>query len=792
MPELARGAALGLAALYLVPRLLVGGLCRPGAGLSSADLELDADLVQAAVELLGLAAASAAGLWLGAARGRGEALPRSALARAALALVVLGASPVLWAYDGFGAARLALSRAVLLAVALSILGLAADPGARRVLLALLVATAAALGLGAIHSYAFDLAEARRALERDPALGRVAGEGLELDLRNRLYTDEAAAPFATSGLLAVAAVMGLALAAGCAWDSARSEGPGGHRYRLAALAASSAAALSSGAALVAARSAAGWGALGVAVLALALRLAGPRWRRATAALALAGALGLAAAAGSLGVRRVAAAVGGETLTVRVEYWAGALRMALDRPWTGWGLGAFGHLYPSYRPLMAEETQHAHGAVFQEWAETGLIGLAALAVFWGVALAGAWRPAGSPGAVPEGPVRLETLLAALGGLGGLAFLRGLPVPLAADPARLAMMALAWLAVYGALVRHLRPGRGVALGLYAGLAGLLAHGLLDVDLEDRAVHQWGLVLAAVALAPAAARAARGAAGPVLRWALGLVPLAAFLALGLVVLPAALRAWRHRVEARALEASGLEDGSTVPGFVAAGQGAVDRAIAEWGEAVRRSPWDRRARLTLARAHARRGELTGDPAEGARAEAGYREAAALVRPNLEEAARAHEAALEAFPGDPSQRWLAGMAWLALARAARDGAARDRGVAHLEAALEALPRESGFHRALAGAWLDEASGAPDPLRALHHLRAARATSPAQPRVRYDLARLCRDLAPTGDGPALRAEARREFAAALETSARVRNERLRLPAQELEACRAALRELEPGG
>lgn len=62
----------------------------------------------------------------------------------------------------------------------------------------------------------------------------------------------------------------------------------------------------------------------------------------------------------------------TLMYRIDYWKAALGMFAGREFFGSGLGTFGVLYPTFKPLHAQDTQLAHNDFMQLIVETGLCG------------------------------------------------------------------------------------------------------------------------------------------------------------------------------------------------------------------------------------------------------------------------------------------------------------------------------------------------------------------------------------------------------------------------------------
>ncbi|MCK5861538.1 MAG: O-antigen ligase family protein [Candidatus Hydrogenedentes bacterium] len=80
----------------------------------------------------------------------------------------------------------------------------------------------------------------------------------------------------------------------------------------------------------------------------------------------------------------------SLRLRFGYWRVALRMALDNPLTGVGLGNFAIAYPAYQYIGAGDVREAHNGFLQVFSETGLMGGLLFAAFWiYFGLWGAWR-------------------------------------------------------------------------------------------------------------------------------------------------------------------------------------------------------------------------------------------------------------------------------------------------------------------------------------------------------------------------------------------------------------------
>lgn len=72
--------------------------------------------------------------------------------------------------------------------------------------------------------------------------------------------------------------------------------------------------------------------------------------------------------------------GASFRLRLGYWKIGLRMFLDNPWTGVGLGNFGVAYPKYQTMDAGDVKAAHNAVVKTLAETGIFGALLFSAYW----------------------------------------------------------------------------------------------------------------------------------------------------------------------------------------------------------------------------------------------------------------------------------------------------------------------------------------------------------------------------------------------------------------------------
>ncbi len=321
----------------------------------------------------------------------------------------------------------------------------------------------------------------------------------------------------------------------------------------------------------------------------------RWRRLVAVAVLAALLVvvvdraaplISVSAGAAAVTDVTAlAAGAEpegTLAPRLDYWQGAVRIAVDNPVVGVGPGAFAAALPPYLQDPGNYSRYAHQLLLQMSAEAGLPGLAALVV---------------------------------------------------------LLAVTAAAVGKALRTGEGPERALTAGLAGGLAASLLHNLVDLDWYVPAIAVTASVAAGLATAGAPAdtfdRTARRLAGVAIVLALmwtgmrsaetaAMDQAARVLTAG----DAPAAAARYELAASANVLSGAprvavarlaltEDGVVPPV-------SADRGIAAAREAVQRSRLDVEAKSVLAALLQQRGGA-GDAEESVRL---LRAAAALRQPS--------------------------------------------------------------------------------------------------------------------------------------------------------------------
>jgi len=102
-----------------------------------------------------------------------------------------------------------------------------------------------------------------------------------------------------------------------------------------------------------------------------------------------------------IRRTLLSQGGhESMLARLSLWFSGLRMAMDAPWTGHGVGSFGHAYEAYRQAGApwatadiRLTPWPHNVFVEVLFDKGIVGLAAFGVLYAWIARNLWhRPVG----------------------------------------------------------------------------------------------------------------------------------------------------------------------------------------------------------------------------------------------------------------------------------------------------------------------------------------------------------------------------------------------------------------
>jgi len=237
-------------------------------------------------------------------------------------------------------------------------------------------------------------------------------------------------------------------------------------------------------------------------------------------------GLAAGAGAVAVGATAAVIVAglwaprllpASLRVRWEYWAGSAGAVAEAPVAGVGAGNFGDAYLRHRlPGAAESTKTAHNVFFDAAAQFGLVGAAAYLAVLGAVLLGAARPAAP---VPRPPPSGQRRAGAVAGwcvlLGGAVLAARWAWVGTDKPAALlveAVMPAAVFAVFLLLAGWVGSAPGWAgqagpagrIGLVAGLVGFAAHNLLTYTLwmPATATVFWVAAMASAGGAAAPAR--------------------------------------------------------------------------------------------------------------------------------------------------------------------------------------------------------------------------------------------------------------------------------------------------
>lgn len=718
------GLGLVLLATALTARALTTGggfeLLHPGA-----QLLLDAVLLCGASSTL-----------LARGLGRvGPSAPRAVLALSGVLALVLVLAAVRAPHQDL-AWRTALSWVGLLLLALVAHDLGREPAAGRAL------TGLALGL---VTCAAGLALEERFVARPAALARYEAGELESELgpmdasyrqalEERVHSPEAAGPFLLPGLLASATAMLLPLAIASAWHL--------RRGLLGAGLAACVLVLLGG--FLQAQSKGGAVALLAAVGGLALLhpLLAPFRPRLLLGGAIGGGLllvlGLAAWARNPDAEGV-----GLSFAVRLEYWSAGLGMARDHPLLGVGLNQFREFYAAYKPPRAEETLHAHNALVQVLAETGVVGLAAA-----LGLLGAWARAGLSGldalGTEVGPAaeRRKTPWVLGGAALGLLLVGSYGDVYSFDrdtqPHLLALfVVLPGVTVLGAAAAERMPPRLLAAALLGGSCAFLADGLLDFGLHHAGMATLAALL--VGLGTGMGRPATlpdgGSAETVGRGqaaSLGLGAAAGTLALGLllVLVPRALDAdvAREAGNQAYLAASTAADP----------RGHVHEAAVQLDAATARYPWHARTWLERAAAEVALGRVEAaiecareTTRRAPRWASGWSELGDLLRArgDLGGAVAAHEEAVRLHPHDPAHLLALGLARAEVASGAigatgggtgaiDTAGAAGRAAETLEAALAADERVRQVSKKLTAAQLVALGRAVAPLARSEQARGA--------------------------------------------------------------------------
>jgi len=413
------------------------------------------------------------------------------------------------AQDARGALDGAFEQAAILLAGFAAAHLAADRARWGLLLAVLAALAATMGVKGIYETLVEYPD-RVALFREDPAGQLATAGITPGtpqarmFAKRMLDRGVLGYFGLANVFASLLVVLVPAAAGVAIDklaaAIRARRAGWkrrageiHLPTLAGIVAA-AAAIPAVAALLLTGSTAGIaaGLFAVAAGAWALRRGGflARHRRGLACIAAAAALGATAAV--IVARFWTPRLLPASLRVRWEYWLGAVGVTIQEPVAGVGAGNFGDAYLRYRLFTAaESTKTAHNVFFDAAAQFGLIGAAAyLAILAGVLLA-ATRPA-APG--PRAPPSRQRRAGAVAGwcvlLGGAALAARWAWGGTDKPAAVlveAIMPAAVFAVFLLLAGWVgsspgwagQAGRAGRIGLVAGVTAFAAHNLLSYSL-------------------------------------------------------------------------------------------------------------------------------------------------------------------------------------------------------------------------------------------------------------------------------------------------------------------------
>ncbi|MBI3098700.1 MAG: O-antigen ligase family protein [Planctomycetes bacterium] len=480
----------------------------------------------------------------------------------------LAISPV-WAVEKFNAVVAAGTTISHLLLAGTILLVARTVGTAAACARALAATAVVVSAYACFQGAFLLPELSRQIAADPAILRRFAPEQQPEFLARLSGGEVFGTFfnpnSLAGFLALLLPMLVALAS-------RPGLAGGIRIARGLLA------LIVAAALLWTKSKGGIGAAGVGLvvwIAIATRARWtPSWKAAAALLVLTAVVGGGAFVAMDGPARIHAARHNlsSSLGVRLNYWAAAGQLFLERPVTGLGPDNFATPYLRVKDFWSGETSRVHNDYLQVAVELGGVGLALFLGTW-IVLAlrgvrgsggavGLQAASGREGRSPAGPVdrwpppRAAIPIGACLALvmadlltGSLRLGPGVPVVSGV------VAAMVWSGAWTTLGSRDDSGRAAdAAVLPAALAGGLAaaaiHALVDFDLTVDGVAQTIWAVGAILLAmrvPVPDLPARPL-GFVGQASLSLGGAAALIAMASGMLPRLMEADVRREEARAL----------------------------------------------------------------------------------------------------------------------------------------------------------------------------------------------------------------------------------------------------
>jgi len=242
-------------------------------------------------------------------------------------------------------------------------------------------------------------------------------------------------------------------------------------------------------------------------------------------------------------------GAESMRVRLNYWKAGVKMIEDNPVLGVGLDNFADHYFRYKVPAGREVQRAHNNYLQVAAEMGIPGLVIFLLLWGWLIGAASRgrnlPLPPPGsAAPYRLVIAAGVLSMLVAVFVLGAMETFEQPVYASIA-FVVLACFWAGVFafaasGSARTHgkPRPIPFTRIGITAGLAGFLLHGLVDYDLYVPGCAQTAWLLAALGIVLCESAPHERVVGvkPPVRWALLIAPVllgAALMAPGIGLVP-------------------------------------------------------------------------------------------------------------------------------------------------------------------------------------------------------------------------------------------------------------------